>query len=65
MVIPTKKTWHYIVGADAHIGPPRDACGSGNETRTDPIRHDNAATVPGNFSQHRTGTPTVYQIGVI
>ena len=22
MVIPTEKTWHYIVGADAHIGPP-------------------------------------------
>ena len=21
MVIPTEKTWHYIVGADAHIGP--------------------------------------------
>ena len=31
MVIPTEKTWHYIVGADAHIGPPRDVYGPGKK----------------------------------
>ena len=45
--------------------PSRAVPGPENENRTDSIRHDDAATVLGNFSQHRTGTPTVYQIGVI
>ena len=39
MVIPTEKTWHYIVGADAHIGPPPGRLQHGGmKTVQNPVR---------------------------
>ncbi len=44
MVIPTEKTWHYIVGADAHIGPPRAVYGLGNGFVQNQIRRTYGAS---------------------